>query len=91
MSTVPEVVVAREEGLNVVVMSLVTNFVVIPDKYRSIREEVEAELLGKAIELPVEAVVSHDEVLAVGQEKAELMKKLVESIVELIPTVPDLQ
>ena len=44
MSTVPEVVVAREEGLNVMVLSLVTNFVVIPDSYRSIRDEVEAEV-----------------------------------------------
>jgi purine-nucleoside phosphorylase len=44
MSTVPEVLAAREEGLNVLVLSLVTNFVVIPDKYRSIREEVEAEV-----------------------------------------------
>jgi purine-nucleoside phosphorylase len=44
MSTVPEVIAAREEGLNVLVLSLVTNFVVIPDKYRSIREEVEAEV-----------------------------------------------
>ncbi|KAF8056904.1 nucleoside phosphorylase domain-containing protein [Lyophyllum atratum] len=91
MSTVPEVLVAREEGLNVVVMSLVTNFVVIPEGYRSIREEVEAELLGKAIELPEIRTVSHDEVLEVGREKAELMKKLVEAVVELIPAVPDLQ
>jgi purine-nucleoside phosphorylase len=44
MSTVPEVLAAREEGLNVLVLSLVTNFVVIPDKYRSIKEEVEAEV-----------------------------------------------
>ena len=44
MSTVPEVLAAREEGLNVLVLSLVTNFVVIPDKYRSISEEVEAEV-----------------------------------------------
>jgi purine-nucleoside phosphorylase len=44
MSTVPEVLAAREEGMNVMVMSLVTNFVVIPEKYRSIREEVEAEV-----------------------------------------------
>lgn len=44
MSTVPEVVVAREEGMNVVVLSLVTNFVVIPDTYRSIRDEVEQEV-----------------------------------------------
>jgi purine-nucleoside phosphorylase len=44
MSTVTEVLAAREEGLNVMVMSLVTNFVVIPKEYRSIKEEVEAEV-----------------------------------------------
>lgn len=37
------------------------------------------------------ATVSHEEVLAIGKEKAEVMKKLVESIVEMIPTVADLQ
>jgi purine-nucleoside phosphorylase len=44
MSTIPEVLAAREAGLNVMVLSLVTNFVVIPNEYRSIREEVEAEV-----------------------------------------------
>lgn len=44
MSTVPEVLAAREEGLNVMVLSLTTNFVVIPQTYRSIREEVRAEV-----------------------------------------------
>jgi purine-nucleoside phosphorylase len=45
MSTVPEVFAAREEGLNVLALSLVTtDYVVIPDKFRSIREEVEAEV-----------------------------------------------
>lgn len=44
MSTIPEVVVAREEGLQVMVLSLVTNKVVIPDEYRSIKAEVEAEV-----------------------------------------------
>lgn len=44
MSTVPEVLAAREEGLNVAVLSLVTNFVVIPETYRSIKEEVQAEV-----------------------------------------------
>lgn len=43
MSTVPEVLAAREEGLNVAVLSLVTNKVVIPE-YVSVREEVEAEV-----------------------------------------------
>lgn len=44
MSTVPEVVAARHEGINVMVLSLVTNAVVIPEKYRSIKEEVAAEV-----------------------------------------------
>jgi purine-nucleoside phosphorylase len=44
MSTIPEVIVAREEDMEVCVISLVTNFVVIPPGYRSIREEVEAEV-----------------------------------------------
>lgn len=44
MSTVPEVVAARDEGVEVCVLSLVTNKVVIPERYRSIKEEVEAEV-----------------------------------------------
>ena len=44
MSTIPEVIAAREEGLEIMVLSLVTNMVVIPEKYRSIRDEVEAEV-----------------------------------------------
>ncbi|EAU83949.1 inosine guanosine and xanthosine phosphorylase family protein [Coprinopsis cinerea okayama7 len=83
MSTIPEVLAGREEGLNVMVMSLVTNFVVIPDKYRSIKEEVDAELAGKKVELPVAQVVSHEEVLEIGTLKAEVMKSLVEQIAEL--------
>lgn len=44
MSTIPEVVVAREEGMEVIVLSLVTNKVVIPDKYRSVKDEVKSEV-----------------------------------------------
>lgn len=44
MSTVPEVVAAREEGLEVMVLSLVTNAVEMPEKARSIKEEVKAEV-----------------------------------------------
>ncbi|KAF9012002.1 nucleoside phosphorylase domain-containing protein [Cyathus striatus] len=84
MSTVPEVFAAREEGLNVLVFSLVTNFVVIPETYRSIKEEVAAELMGKSIELPELQTVSHEEVLAIGKEKAGVMKGLVERTIELI-------
>lgn len=82
MSTVPEVLAAREEGLSVMVLSLVTNFVVIPTTYRSIKEEVQAELAGKKIDLPVAQVVSHEEVLAIGKEKASILMKLVEGVVD---------
>lgn len=85
MSTVPEVVVAREEGINVVVLSLVTNFVVIPPSYWSIREEVEAELAGQPVVLPTAQIVSHEEVLAIGKQKAEILKSLVQRVVELLP------
>ncbi|KAI0816918.1 hypothetical protein BC628DRAFT_1334015 [Trametes gibbosa] len=84
MSTVPEVVAGKEEGLEVLVLSLVTNMVVIPGKYRSIKVEVEAELAGKAIVRQEEEVVSHEEVLLIGKQKAEVMKNLVEKIVEMI-------
>lgn len=78
MSTVPEVTAAKEEGLNVMVLSLVTNFVVTSSSYRSIREEVEAELAGQSLLLPAAQVVSHEEVLTIGKEKAEVMKNLIQ-------------
>lgn len=84
MSTIPEVLAGKEEGLEVIVLSLVTNMVVIPNKYRSIKEEVEAELAGRPVVRQEEVVVSHEEVLLIGREKAEVMKGLVEKIVELI-------
>ncbi|KAL6304728.1 nucleoside phosphorylase domain-containing protein [Sparassis latifolia] len=84
MSTVPEVLAVREEGVEVLVLSLVTNAVVIPDRYRSIKEEVRAE--GRRIETPESEVASHEEVLAVGRQKAEVMKSLVACVIELIPS-----
>ncbi len=101
MSTVPEVVVARQEGLNVMVLTLVTNAVVIPD-HRSIKAEVKAEvcpsqspffqlltipkLAGQTVEEPPVEVVSHEEVLMAGRQKADVMKRLVERIIQLIPS-----
>ncbi|KAF8523787.1 nucleoside phosphorylase domain-containing protein [Hysterangium stoloniferum] len=85
MSTIPEVLAAREMGLEVTVLSLITNAVVIPESYRSIREEVEAELAGKPFAKVQDAIVSHEEVLQIGREKAELMRRLVEKVVELVP------
>jgi purine-nucleoside phosphorylase len=101
MSTVPEVLAAHEEKMQVMVLSLVTNAVVIPEKYRSFKEEVKAEVIhrlivvysphdlglqlaGKPIQLPPAHVVSHEEVLAVGKAKAEVMRQLVETIVQQV-------
>lgn len=84
MSTIPEVVAAREEKLDVIVLSLVTNQVVIPDTYRSIKAEVKAELAGLSIERPEIGTASHEEVIAVGVLKAETMRCLVERIADLV-------
>lgn len=91
MSTIPEVVAAREENLEVMVLSLVTNLVVIPDTYRSIKAEVKAELAGLPIDRPEIGRASHEEVIAVGILKTEVMRCLVERVAELVssekPTV----
>lgn len=44
MSTVPEVLAAREEGMEVMVLSLVTNAVEMPEDARKIKAEVKAEV-----------------------------------------------
>ncbi|KAJ4469796.1 nucleoside phosphorylase domain-containing protein [Lentinula lateritia] len=86
MSTVPEVLAAREEGMNVLVLSLVTNAVVIPMDYRSVRDEFEAENTGMSATSVVDEVVSHEEVLALGKLKGDLMKTIVEKVIDLIPS-----
>ncbi|KAJ3900651.1 nucleoside phosphorylase domain-containing protein [Lentinula edodes] len=86
MSTVPEVLAAREEGMNVLVLSLVTNAVVIPTDYRSVRDEFESENTGMSATSVVDEVVSHEEVLALGKLKGDLMKTIVEKVIDLIPS-----
>jgi len=70
--------------LEVIVLSLVTNFVVIPDGYKSVREEVEAELAGRPLPAVVERVVTHEEVLQVGVQRAEVMRQLIETLIPMI-------
>jgi len=82
MSTVPEVIAARQAGMQVLVLSLVTNAVVIPDTYVSPRDEFEAELVGTHVPKAIPEEISHAEVLEVGRRKAESMRTLVEGIVE---------
>ncbi|KAE9407749.1 hypothetical protein BT96DRAFT_986394 [Gymnopus androsaceus JB14] len=63
---------------------LVTNAVVIPEGYKSVREEVEAEIAGNPKAEVVDEVVSHEEVLALGMLKGNLVKRLVEKVLDLI-------
>jgi len=81
MSTVPEVVAACQAGMQVVVLSLVTNAVVIPENYISPREEFEAELAGKPLPSASRHEVTHAEVLEVGHQKSDVMRQLVEAVV----------
>ncbi|GAA94243.1 uncharacterized protein L969DRAFT_93625 [Mixia osmundae IAM 14324] len=82
MSTVPEVIVARHEGLNVIVFSLVCN-AVIDAPYRSAEEEEEAEYQGKELLIaePIEAITTHQEVLDTSARRAGDIRALVTEIV----------
>ncbi|KAF8318318.1 nucleoside phosphorylase domain-containing protein [Cantharellus anzutake] len=86
MSTIPEVVAACQAGLQVIVLSLVTNVVVIPETYASPREEFEAE--ESVLSLPIRLehpeniiTTARWECWKVGRHKAEVMKQLVEAVV----------
>ncbi|KAG8926809.1 hypothetical protein FRC02_008645 [Tulasnella sp. 418] len=83
MSTVPEVVAARQAGVEVLVLSLVTNPVIIPDSYRSARAEVEAEIAGVPLPPYKAEEVSHEEVLEIGRMRGDDMRRLVEKVVDL--------
>jgi len=91
MSTVPEVVAARDEGMRVLVLSLVTNMVALGRRTLgglSLRDELEEEMAGRhvMVERPSTPPVSHEEVLTVGQAKAEVMRQLVERIILSLPS-----
>lgn len=73
MSTVPEVIVAKHCGLNILTLSLVSNMVLTKDL--SIKEE------GSKLE---EVHASHQEVLDASKAKAKQLKRLVYDIVGLI-------
>ncbi|KAH8833772.1 nucleoside phosphorylase domain-containing protein [Flagelloscypha sp. PMI_526] len=89
MSTVPEVLAAKEAGnIRILVLSLVTNPVVIPEGYRSIKQEVAAELAGQKIEHAAIQTVNHEEVLEVGKSKANVMQGLVQAVIEMVVDEP---
>lgn len=84
MSTVPEVIAARQAGLRVLAISLVTNKVIVKDYFDAkdavakgmTQAQVKAELDADAKE-----AANHEEVLQVGAMRAEDVRKLVEHVI----------
>ncbi|KAL7416536.1 inosine guanosine and xanthosine phosphorylase family protein [Mrakia frigida] len=83
MSTVGEVVAARQAGLDVLVLSLITNAVIVTPQ-RSARDEVDKEIRGETIEVIAKEEASHEEVLEVGTRKAVEVGRLVERVVGIL-------
>lgn len=84
MSTVPEVVAARQAGLRVLALSLVTNKVVIKD-YFDAKAAVAKGMTAADVQAVVDAdgkeAANHEEVLEAGKMRADDVRRLVEHVV----------
>ncbi|UZJ54607.1 hypothetical protein CBS101457_003927 [Exobasidium rhododendri] len=84
MSTVAEVIAARQAGLRVLAVSLITNKVVVKD-YFDAKEAVEKgqdiDDVRRILQDDSKEAASHEEVLEVGKMRAEDIRKLVEHVI----------
>jgi purine-nucleoside phosphorylase len=84
MSTVAEVIAARQAGLRVLAISLITNKVIVKD-YFDAKEAVEKgkteEDVQKILQEDGKEAANHEEVLPVGKMRAGEIQKLVQHVI----------
>lgn len=84
MSTVAEVIAARQAGLRVLAISLITNKVIIKD-YFDAKEAAEKglgeEAVRKILQDDSKEAANHEEVLEVGKMRADDIRQLVEHVI----------
>lgn len=83
MSTVAEVIAARQVGLRVLAISLVTNKVVIKEYFdakKAVEEGKQEEDVRKVLQADSKEAANHEEVLEVGRMRADDIRRLVEHV-----------
>jgi purine-nucleoside phosphorylase len=84
MSTVAEVIAARQAGLRVLAVSLITNKVVVKDYFdakSAVENNMTQEEVQRILADDSKEAANHEEVLEVGKMRADDIRKLVEHVI----------